>query len=396
MNRAAYLAASLGLTFVVGCGPKTTGAASLCDGSASQPAACTATCDPAPGAAHTCPSGFHCSEDGRCDSQCTVGGSECPSGSVCTTDGRCIDDGSGTDTPLPDASCPAVMFTATQVTPSIGLVLDRSGSMQDNQFGGGLNRYQAMREAIVGTSGVVTQLQGSVYFGSELYTDGGTTCPNTDDVPRALNNAAAIRASIDRYLPSNMRGGNTPTGPAVDKMVATFAANPPPAGSPPVIVLATDGLSNQCDNGQVDTRPQSVAAVKAAHDAGIPVYVLAINQSAQHFQDLANAGAGAPAGTNAPYFVANNPTQLSAAFQQIVNGVVSCELTITGTIDEAQAASGSVTLNGTMLTYGTDWQLSSPTTIKLIGQACETLKSSSAPSVEATFPCGSIIGRTTN
>jgi hypothetical protein len=41
--------------------------------------------------------------------------------------------------------------------------------------------------------------------------------------------------------------------------------------------------------------------------------------------------------------------------------------------------------------YGQDWTLVNGNTIELVGAACDTLKSSSNPSVDASFPCGSVI-----
>lgn len=372
------------LLAVAACGPKQFG--SVCD-SDLPPAECQTTCDPTPGAPNTCSPGFHCSPAGTCDAQCTQGGGECGDGFTCTSDGRCV-----VDDPVnmgPDAACPAVNFTAMSVTPSIGLLLDQSGSMYDNNFGN-VTRYQAMRDALVGANGVVTQLESKAYFGSMLYTT-SANCPDpiVSRVDRALNNAAGIRTSIDSKL--NSRGLNTPTPPAIDAMAASFQLLPPPAGSPPVIVLATDGLPNSCDSN-TSTKAESVAAAANAYAAGVPVYVLAINTPDPHFQDLANAGQGVmPGQPNAQYYIANDAASLAAAFQQIINGVISCDLSINGTIDEAQAMNGVVTLNGMQLMYGTDWQLVNGNIIRLVGNACTTLKNSTNPQVNASFPCGAVI-----
>lgn len=44
------------------------------------------------------------------------------------------------------------------------------------------------------------------------------------------------------------------------------------------------------------------------------------------------------------------------------------------------------------LTYGTDWLLDMDgVTIHLLGNACNTLKSSPNPTVDATFACGAVI-----
>ena len=296
MNRLSFaFACSLSL---IACGPKEFG--SVC-GDVPAPAACMTACDPSPGAVNACVAGFHCSADGKCDAQCTVGGGQCGDGSKCTTDGYCVDD-QGPGSNGPDASCPSITFTPMPTTPSIQLVLDRSGSMSTNLSGS--TRYIAMRDALVkNMSGVVTQLEAKAYFGSELY-----TCANgavdLKNVPRALNNATAIRTSLDATGP----GDNTPTPEAINAAVASFAATPPPAGSPPIIVLATDGLPNTCANPNTDTRPQSVAAAAASFAAGIPLYVLAINSADPHFQNLANAGAGVASG--ATYYPVTSATAL--------------------------------------------------------------------------------------
>jgi hypothetical protein len=104
----------------------------------------------------------------------------------------------------PDASCPAIVFTPQPVTPSILLLLDRSGSMAGTDIAP--TRYQAMRSALTDAGGVVTQLQSKAYFGSQLYGCDGSI-PKNVNVPRALDNAFAINMSILSQPPA----GNTPT-----------------------------------------------------------------------------------------------------------------------------------------------------------------------------------------
>jgi hypothetical protein len=71
--------------------------------------------------------------------------------------------------------------------------------------------------------------------------------------------------------------------------------------------------------------------------------------------------------------------------------VLTCDLMLTQGIDMGHAASGTVTLNGQPLTFGTDWILVDPTTIRLQGAACDTLKTTSTPDIVASFPCESVL-----
>jgi hypothetical protein len=285
------------------------------------------------------------------------------------------------------AACASVNFMATQVIPSIQLLIDRSGSMGTNLAGTNTSRYQAMRDALVGSNGVVAQLQAKARFGASLYSS-DSPCPRLyNTANRDLMNFGQVKSLIESQSPA----GNTPTPAGINQTVSLFAANPPPMGSPPIIVLATDGLPNSCNGG--DTQNESVTAAKNAYTAGIRTFVLGIAGVNDGFlQNMANAGQGVPAGQpNAKYFTANSPQALQDAFQQIIGGVVSCELNINGTVDVEQAKGGSVMLNGMQLTYGTDWEVVNQSTIKLVGNACDTLKNTPNPQVQASFPCGAVI-----
>ncbi|HWO23506.1 MAG TPA: vWA domain-containing protein [Kofleriaceae bacterium] len=360
---------------------------SLCN-SVPSPEGCGRACDPSPSAVNSCDTGYHCSAAGTCDIQCTQSGDQCGEGYRCSSEGRCEDD-HGPGMNGPDPMCPAVQFTPMPTTPSIGLVLDQSGSMIDYKLGT-QTRYAAMRDALVGTTGVVSQLEAKAHFGAELYTCNSNNLLEINQVPRALNNASVVRALIDSKL--SVRGGNTPTHAAINRMVASFAQTPPPAGSPPAIVLATDGLPNSCDDTGAGGEGASVAAAKAAHAAGIPVYVLAINQTSSHFQDVANAGQGwQPGQPNVKYYPVADAQELKAAFDQIIKGVISCDLSLTSSIDAGQAMNGTLVVNGQTLTYGTDWTLVNGNVIRILGNACTSLKTATSPMVSASFPCGSVI-----
>ena len=386
MMRVLIHSLAIGLALLAtACGAKTF--ESLCAGKVPAPAGCNTPCSP--GAASTCISGFYCSPDGKCDSQCTLTGGQCGDGYSCTSDGHCVQDNMpGMD---PDMNCPAAHFTATKTTPTIQLLIDRSGSMlQDFNGGNGTpKKFPTEQDALVGPNGVVTQLQGDVNFGASMFPS--NTCPGlySSAGARKTMNQAAIADLLTAHPPDP--NANTPTPAAIKAVVDDFIANPAPAGSPAVIVLSTDGLPNDCAGANgAQARLDTVAAAKNAFNNHIRLFLLVVgNQIDTTFKtDLANAGQGVQAGQpNAKEYPATDPAWLAKAFQDIIRGVVSCDLKLDGHVDPADGQTGIVTLDGTDLTFGTDWNLDKDgVTIHLLGKACDTLKMAAISPIATLMP----------
>lgn len=378
-----------------------------------------------------CPSGAYCNSN-LCWQDCTPGGNECAQGQTCTSEGRCIADPNGTDSAKPqvdgsarDSSamgedCPRIIVDLDNQTPTVMLLIDRSGSMNTNDFGPqNQDRWEAMTEAVVGASGIVSTEQSEVIFGAAIYDD-GSGCPALETVDPALNNLGAVQGLMDE----GVRGG-TPTGESVDAYVNSFDLSE----GAPVLVLATDGAPDYCANSQANdpvcpgggnncdnsekaidqaelekAMQMSRDAVKRAYDKGVRTFVLGVAGNSSdddaispqvfrdHLDELARIGAGQDQNSGAASaFSATNPQELAAAFSTIVGTVRSCSFDIDGKVDLARAGEGTVTLNGTPLTHNTDWRLNSETTMELLGDACETFKTDNAPILDANFPCGTVI-----
>jgi hypothetical protein len=289
------------------------------------------------------------------------------------------------------------------IAPTVELLIDQSGSMSAPY--GNTDRWTAMRSALLEpTTGVVANLASRVYFGATLFSAvsqdvggvlvGVPPCPRLTSQARALDNFAAIRQLLQDAAPLQ----DTPTPEAIDAVRMSFEVNPPIAGSPPIIILATDGLPDTC----ADTNPPpgvrqeaanaaSVAATMKAYAAGIKLFFLFIGnaQAGTHPQQMANAGAGLdPVTGTAPFYAPTDPAQLTAAFHDIIDGVRSCDLTLSGKVDLAAAPSGIVLLDGALLTYGVDWALDRDgLTIHLVGSACTTVKNATSSMLDATFSC---------
>jgi hypothetical protein len=77
------------------------------------------TCDPAPGAPNTCPAGYHCSPDGKCDAECTPTGGQCGAGYTCTADGQCQGSGACTGLGCNIVKCESMGMPATTISGTV-------------------------------------------------------------------------------------------------------------------------------------------------------------------------------------------------------------------------------------------------------------------------------------
>jgi hypothetical protein len=281
------------------------------------------------------------------------------------------------------SSCMPVALAVTPVTPAIQLMIDGSGSMGETI--GGTVKYDAVANALVdATTGLVTKLQGKAAFGAAVYTS--EQCPKLYASACTLNNAAGITTAIDNG--GNANHNFNPAVEAITSVVGTLAAG---NGKHKTIVLATDGVPNECNSNAGDRTNEAVAEVTTAYGEGIGFYIIGLGNvgSTAYLQKMANAGVGATSGTNAMYWDANSQADVTAAYQAILDKVLDCELAVDGTIDLTQASTGTVKANGMTLAFTTDWIALDPHTIQLVGSACTEYKAAlTAPEITATFACG--------
>lgn len=303
-----------------------------------------------------------------------------------------LDLGPGGATEDPTADDPSdcdVQASIVPVPPTITLLIDQSGSMTEDF--GGITRWQAVHDTLLDAqTGVVAGLEAEVRFGMTLYsaTNGmfGGACPLLVEVAHAFDNRAQMEAAFGQPVVE----GDTPTGESVVAAAMALAAMDDEA--PKAIVLATDGEPDTCAVPDPQTgQPESLAAVQMAFDLGIETFVISVGPelAATHLQQLANAGVGAEldAQPGAPYFQALDAAELATAFEMLLGTFVSCTFAIDGIVDTAQACQGVVELDGALLECGVEWELSDPSTLALIGGACDALRDGGAHAVDAGFPC---------
>jgi hypothetical protein len=307
-----------------------------------------------------------------------------------------IDTAPKNDPNLPADSCQVADVSATRVIPNIILVIDQSGSM-DEAFAGAGSRWDVLRDFLLKPDGLIAMFETQVRFGLAMYTaldasesdTGKTQCPMVTSVAPKLMNYADISASYRGAAPL----GETPTGDSIDQIVDALPKGQLDTDAEPtVLILATDGEPDRCEELNPQRgQAEAVAAVERAFSMGIRTYIISVGTdvSAQHQQDVANAGIGHAASDPAPYWRAGDDASLRAALTEIIGAQVSCEVTLKGSLQNGDPCLGTVELNGEALKCkGQDgWELSDPKHIRLLGKACDDWKSLRNAVVHARFPC---------
>lgn len=309
----------------------------------------------------------------------------------------------------PGDTCAQGIANTSPVTPTVWLVLDGSGSM-DEDFSGE-TRWTALRAALMDPGGIVETLASNVRFGMVLYS--GAESDDEDNPPAQCVNLTVVEPALDNYagldaqLPDEEPGGWTPTDQAlvhvVDNLPVTNMAMLDVDIEPTYVVLATDGAPNdRCegDNGQQgggqrgggsgldpEVAQRVLDVVGRGVTLGMELLVISLaggdDELQQHLEEvtgLANNGF-------AP-FVPETRDELISTFQQIVGGA-SCRIVLDGTVAEGQECAGEVMLNGSPLECGGEngFRLEDPSTLQLLGTACSEFLANDSQ-VHAQFPCG--------
>ncbi len=352
------------------------------------------------------------------------------------------------------ARCNELAAQFEKVVPSVVVLVDRSKSMfEANEQSVRELLWDPLEDALTNpVDGVIPQLQAEVRFGFVAYNRddrANATCPNLQSVSLALNNGGAISsayaaAGVVPAPRTEYYKWDTPTAESVRAVTAELTAFAQPG--PKYILLVTDGNPDRCDEADPQCgQDDAIAAVQAAHVAGITTYVVGIGDIASagasgdasgcwgrcgplHLQDLANAGVGLPVLRNtdqnylnncfngarrdamgvrqylasyvddpllagaAPFFAPSGRTALRDAIASILSGVRSCTFTLKQGVRAGREATGTVLLDGAAIEFGSadGWTLNGGTDIELQGAACAALQAD-VENVEIFFPCESYI-----
>ncbi len=309
------------------------------------------------------------------------------------------DDEPPTDPTDPGPGSPPVcqdeVFNNSVENPRILLVVDRSGSMDQDADGYNGTKWQGAKAAL---SEVVTALDADISFGLMMYPAGSSNDEVCEEggleVAVAAQNADNIIDSLNDTAPA----GGTPTAPTLLAAKAVLDGMPA-VGGKRVVVVATDGAPNcnmsldldtctctnpnGCDNVQncLDDQGSYDAAV-ALNQAGYPLFVVGITGSegfAYVLNGMAQAGGTAIAGAT-QYYDASSADNLAASLESVAVRVGSCRFDLanptTGSSDITVTSNGSTIARDPSRTIG--WDLVDQDTIEVFGGACASVVNSTS------------------
>jgi hypothetical protein len=302
-------------------------------------------------------------------------------------------------------NCREVMQPLAKLPPDILLILDASGSMNDDVTNtactngcGATSKWAQMIPAI---NTVVAATDMTANWGLKFFADTDSTCGvgNGVAVPVGTNTAAAVQTAIMGRTAGNggvSNGSRTPTRLAENAGAAYMRGLADQ--NPKFIVLATDGLPNCAASGATDA-DDSAGAVTAVTDAamsGIPTFVVGIatggGMADTTLSNMANAG-GYPRAGSPTYYPVTSTMEFTATLQTLVGMATTCTFTVpepTGDTDRAHIA---VVVNGSELgrdpnhANGWDYTSTGMTAVQIYGSTCTGIMNGSITDVKIVFKC---------
>lgn len=322
------------------------------------------------------------------------GGSGTGSG---TTGGDCPEEGcpdgtgsgSGDGTGWTDPICYAEEFdTRYGASAEMLLVVDRSGSMDEETMNGGATKWQELGSVVTRVTG---ELDNEMGFGLMFYPAGSSQ--NQQCVAGSVavdigdHNGNAIASAFGATSP----GGGTPTAATLHAAEAYLASTP--SARPRAVILATDGApncnssnnastcvcsqQNNCGSAQTCLDDvATIASVEALEAAGVATFVVGIPGSelfSQVLDRMAVAG-GTALGGSPRYYGTASEAALEEALRGIGLRIANCRFELQA---EPLGATLEVSVDGILAPQdvfrSNGWDYVGARTVEFFGAYCEGL-----------------------
>jgi hypothetical protein len=288
----------------------------------------------------------------------------------------------------PPETCGDAIVGSSRVAPDVLVVLDRSGSMDEN------NKWTNAKAAL---DSMADNLSDSLRLGLAAFAGSGGNCaaPNLR-LALGQNSAADFKASYGSPLAP---GGFTPIRLALETVGTqswlTDASDPSSATRSKNVLLVTDGQPN-CKlgsegNANVSDLDGTVTAAGQLHATGADIYVIGFGDGVDPdgLNQIAQAG-----GTDNPddmtnrYYDANNAQELEDALASIGAQVGSCTVSLAGMPGDPSRIYVKLGVMNLVRDAADGFHYDAASnTIELKGAACDAVLNPPAPDVTVIFGC---------
>ncbi len=366
------------LVLSYGCGPSEKAGTS---DSGNGPRSCTSTidclitdqvCDPD---TQLCTDFVPCTNDSECGPAAFCSNGLCAvaeTGSPCIDNSNCLP---GEDCFNGLCGCDGELFEAEAIAPNIMIVLDRSGSMRDQN---GKTKWTDAKNAV---SQITSQFSQEAQFGLLMFpTPGQGNCDVTQaQVLPTINSGSAIAASMNAAPPI----GDTPLYQAVDFVKTNRYLEDTTRDN--IMILVADG-DQSCVIPGGGTKLEIIALASDMAVANPPVKTFTIgyqfNNGFSFLSSIAEAG-----GTQTVY-EASNAAGLTSALNSIVGSVLSCTYEISAPSSDTTGV--VVYVDGNEATEDPDNGYTyDPNTNRILfhGQMCSNLQNGTSSEVQVLTGC---------
>lgn len=358
--------------------------------------------------------------------------------------------GSEADAPGPDVKecedtfeeldeCGITSVEASFSAANVLLVIDKSGSMDDQPEGFDLNKWDALKAAL---EPALAEVSEEMSFGLVLYPfdeeeeipleDCDTNCCAVPTGPAAvrvgIGPGASTGSEIMDALNDTAPGGGTPTADALDAALDYFTVGEgKDLEGDRFVLLATDGgpncgPDNTCDADRCTPNldglcPEDggnccegegsfclddeavVAKIEALAEAGVPTFVIGIPGTEQYasYLDVFAAAGTVPNPAAPPEYYAvsaeGGVEGLTQTFIDITTHLVrSCDVDIGTMASDKRLVNVAVDCEIVPFEDGEGWDIDpdQPTTLVLAGEACRRVKREGARRVDVVYGCPTV------